>query len=112
MTRHSLAGAFVAACLATSALAQDLAGTYTAQGRNSDGSPYSGTVALTEIGRAYRLDWKIGQQSYTGIGVRDGRVLQVDWDGQQPPVVYVLMPGGALHGTWADGTALEKLTPR
>ena len=110
MTQHILAGA-LAAVLAVPAFAQDLAGSYMAQGRNPDGSTYSGTVELTEIGRAYRLDWKIGQQSYTGIGIRDRRVLQIDWD-SQAPVVYVMMPDGSLHGTWADGLALEKLTPR
>ncbi len=40
--------------------------------------------------------------------MREGRVVTVDW-GAETPVVYVVMPGGALHGTWDGGMALERL---
>ena len=43
--------------------------------------------------------------------MRTWQVLMINW-GQSTPVVYVVMPGGELHGTWAGGTALEKLTRR
>ena len=54
--------------------------------------------------------WRVGRETYTGEGRIDGRVLTVDW-GAEDPIVYVLMPDGELHGTWADGRALEKLSP-
>ena len=43
--------------------------------------------------------------------VRDGHLLIVDW-GDETPIIYVVMADGELHGTWADGRALEKLVPR
>jgi hypothetical protein len=91
-------------------LAQDLSGTYRAEGRNPDGSAYTGSVRIDEEGSAIRVYWTIGASSYDGLGFRDGRVLVVDW-GEQDPVVYVVMADGELHGTWADGTALERLIP-
>ena len=51
------------------------------------------------------------RHEHRGVGVLDGRVVTVDW-GDATPVIYVVMEDGELHGTWADGTALEKLTPR
>lgn len=92
------------------ALAQDLSGAYRAEGRNPDGSTYTGSVRIDEDGSAIRVHWTVGATSYDGLGFRDGRVLVVDW-GEQDPVVYVVMTNGALHGTWADGTALERLIP-
>ena len=88
----------------------DVSGSYTAQGMNPDGSKYNGTVQITQQGTAVDMYWSIAGQTYGGTGQLDGRVLTVDW-GDQTPVVYVLM-GRELHGTWSDGTALEKLTPR
>lgn len=93
------------------ALAQAIAGTYTAQGRNPDGSAYSGTVVVSESGDSVHFFWKIGASSYEGNGARSQDVVTVDW-GDQNPVYYLIMPSGELHGTWANGTALERLIPR
>lgn len=95
--------------VAAPALAQDLSGTYAAQGRNPDGSAYQGSVVLTHSANVVSMAWRVGNSSYIGTGVQEGRVVTVDW-GQGAPVVYVVMPDGALHGTWADGFALERLT--
>ena len=35
----------------------------------------------------------------------------VEW-GSDYPVYYLILPSGELHGTWANGTALERLIPR
>ena len=100
------------AVLTTAATAQvfpaSLTGTYTAQGRNPDGSAYVGVVRIEDDGTSLRFKWNIGATSYTGIGSRDGRVVTVDWSADTP-VVYVIMEDGNLHGTWAGGTALELL---
>lgn len=91
--------------------ARSLFRSYAVQGRNPDGTPYSGAARLTEApGGQVTVTWTIDGQSYSGTGPRDGHVLLVDW-GDPHPVVYVIMPDGELHGTWADGTALDKLTP-
>ncbi|MBD3663962.1 hypothetical protein [Sulfitobacter aestuariivivens] len=101
--------------LLTVALAQpvaaqtpNLTGSYRAEGRNPNGSAYSGTVVIGQQGNAVQINWTISNETYVGSGILDGRVLVVNW-GQPLPVVYVVMPSGDLHGTWNDGTALERL---
>ncbi len=93
------------------AYAEGLAGTYTAQGRNPDGSAYSGVVTIRETGDAVHLFWKIGASAYEGDGSRSGDVVTVNW-GDKYPVYYLIVPSGELHGTWANGTALERLIPQ
>jgi hypothetical protein len=120
LTRRALIAA-AALTLAPAALAQtqkggiaravDLTGSYTVTGRNADGSGYSGTARITDTNGAVAIQWTVGGQSYSGQGIREGRVVTVNW-GDATPVVYVLMPNGALHGTWADGLALDRLVPR
>ncbi len=128
MLTRRLAIASALAVAATSALAQsgqmggkdsgnrpaqamDISGNYTAEGRNPDGSAYSGQVRITQQGTRIAFAWQVGNDSYSGEGLIDGRVVAVDW-GATTPVVYVVMPDGELHGTWDDGKALERLLPR
>ena len=86
----------------------DISGTYRVEGRNPDGSAYKGKLTVVEsTGGAVAFAWIVANQSYAGVGMRDGRVVSVDW-GADSPVVYVIMPDGELHGTWGDGTALER----
>lgn len=93
------------------ALAQTLSGTYTAEGRNPNGSSYTGTAWIEGSGDGYAVDWEVGASSYSGLGTVQGNVLVVDF-GDTYPVYYVILSNGELHGTWANGMALEKLTPR
>lgn len=92
------------------ALAEGLAGTYRAEGRDGEGRSYSGTVVITETDGQLTFLWDIGS-TYRGSGLREGRVVTIDWGGDYP-VVYVVMPDGELHGTWDDGRAVERLLPR
>jgi len=94
----------------TPAQVLNVAGRYAARGRNEDGSAYDGEVQITQNGTKIRIQWRIGQDSYSGEGLIDGRIVAVDW-GSSSPVVYVVMPDGELHGTWGDGLGLEKLAP-
>ena len=91
--------------------AQAVGGTYAAEGRNPNGTTYRGTVWIDDAGDAVSVDWEVGSSSYSGTGTIQGNVLVVNW-GDAYPVYYVILPDGALHGTWANGTALEKLTPQ
>ncbi len=93
------------------AFAQDLSGTYRVDGRNPNGSAYSGTAVLEDTGDAVGVSWSVAGSNYAGRGTRTGAVLTVDW-GEAHPVFYVITTDGSLHGTWANGTALEKLTPQ
>lgn len=86
----------------------DISGTYRVEGRNADGSTYRGQLTVQEsVGGSVGFAWVVGKQTYAGVGRREGRVVSVDWDGSHP-VVYVIMPGGVMYGTWADGRALER----
>lgn len=86
-----------------------ISGLYRADGRNPDGSPYSGTAQITETGNTVSVNWQVGNRAYSGAGYRDGSVVVINW-GDTSPVVYVVMSNGELHGTWANGTALERLS--
>lgn len=110
--RRAALGLLVAGVLApATASAQEgpLSGLYNAQGMNQDGSKYGGTVEITHLGSAVTMKWSIGTDTFQGAGSLEGRVVTINWGGDDP-VVYVVMDDGALHGTWADGLALEKLT--
>ena len=108
--RRVLAGVALALVCAGAALAQSVSGSYRVQGRNPDGSAYSGSVQIADANGTIAMTWKVGNQSYQGTGTRNQDVIWVNW-GDQHPVVYVRMPNGELHGTWANGTALERLIP-
>lgn len=86
-----------------------ISGNYQVNGLNADGSAYSGVASIFEREGIVRMDWTVAGQSYSGNGVVDGRVVTVNW-GASSPVIYVIMEGGTLHGTWDNGRALEKLT--
>lgn len=84
-------------------------GLYTVEGRNADGSAYQGRVLLSQNGAEIRVGWTVGDQTYSGLGVLQGRILTVNW-GSPTPVIYVVV-GRELHGTWDGGRALERLVP-
>jgi len=102
--------ALTAAAPAQQAPAYAIAGAYNVRGMNPNGSAYTGQVQIVQQGSAVEVYWSVAGQSYTGRGLIDGRVVTVDW-GSSSPVVYVLM-GRELHGTWDNGMAVERLTPR
>lgn len=112
LSRRVLISAMIASTLmaAGSVAAQNVAGLYRAEGRNPDGSSYSGKVQIRENGGEVQINWQVGSQSYSGSGTRNGDVIWVNW-GDTYPVVYVRMPSGELHGTWANGRGLERLIP-
>ncbi|NDF12973.1 MAG: hypothetical protein EB060_09210, partial [Proteobacteria bacterium] len=59
----------------------------------------------------YSMKWRIaGGTEYRGTGFLEGRVLSIDW-GSDSPVEYILQPDGSLNGVWANGSAIERLTP-
>jgi len=124
-TRRALLASLIAATLAPAAVAQGkkggpantmdsiigIDGDYRSNGRNADGSAYSGNVVVVQQGDAVEFTWTISTDTYRGAGLIEGRIVTVDW-GAATPVIYVAMPNGELHGTWDNGAALEKLTPR
>ena len=87
----------------------DISGTYVVYGRHGDGRTFEGTATIADGDDGYAIEWLIGEASYNGIGVLDGRVLTVEW-GTEAPAIYVVMPDGELHGTFEDGLGVELLT--
>jgi Caspase domain len=85
-------------------------GAYKVEGKNPDGSDYTGTVEIAEQGNGYHLSWQVGSSSYEGYGTLAGNLLTVDWR-SATPVVYALGPDGNLTGLWDAGNGEETLTP-
>lgn len=85
-------------------------GLYRVEGRNSDGSPYAGQMALEGGADEYRLSWTIGSASYNGSGKFDNGLMIVEWGGTTP-LVYALAADGRLIGLWDGGAASETATP-
>jgi len=85
-------------------------GNYKAEGRNPDGTRYSGTVTLAKRGDVYQLSWTVGSTSYEGNGTLKDNLLIVDW-GSSTPVIYALTEDGSFVGLWAAGRGEETLTP-
>ena len=85
-------------------------GRYAVAGKNPNGSRYKGTVTIAPEGDGYRLDWRVGSDSYHGTGTIAGNVLVVDW-GDSTPVIYAIEADGTLAGLWKAGTGEETLTP-
>lgn len=85
-------------------------GSYRVNGTNPDGSRYTGEVKIWKEEGAYKIRWKIAQDTYTGKGQKSGKTLSIDW-GAAYPVIYTITKSGVLEGTWDGGKASETLTP-
>ena len=80
-------------------------------GLNPNGTDYSGEVCIEQSVSDIFMTWSFnGVTSYSGNGEISGQVVSVDWKAEFL-VFYVIMADGELHGTWNDGTAVEKLSP-
>ena len=93
------------------ALARSLTGFYEVWGRNIDGTVYTGTAEIRDDGKNVNVFWSTTIGKFSGTGVRDGKIVLIDW-GSDYLIIYTVMEDGELHGTWADGYALDRLTPR
>ena len=95
------------------AIANDvyISGIYKSYGLNPNGTDYSGEVCIEQSVSDIFMTWSFnGVTSYSGNGQISGQVVSVDWKAEFP-VFYLIMADGELHGTWNDGTAVEKLSP-
>ena len=109
----------------TSALAAPAAaqrsGMYDITGTNPDGSEYTGTLELEQIGLlSFRLRWVIGPDVIEGVGMISGLTFATAFSlggGSSPSMgVYELRPNGQLAGQWttigAFAAGQEVATPR
>lgn len=107
--RTTLTGAAIAlAMMATSALAQ-VAGRYNIDGRNPDGSGYSGTAEVQPTGDTFRVTWTIGGQRYVGTGIGTDDALAITYrSGNNTGVALLFREGSQYKVVWtfAGGTSL------
>jgi len=116
-----LAAVFALFLLVISAHADvlQLASTYKAVGKNTDGSPYTGTVSIKIISdTTFSIEWKIGDSVTKGFGMRMNDSLSATYmlEGQPGLVIYKVQSDGSLLGIWAikgqSGSGEETLTPK
>ncbi len=117
MMRSMLLGAGLAV-LSFPALAADLAGTYSVDGTNFDGSHYRGTAEITITSKSTcRIVWHTGSVS-TGICMRNGTSFAASYMMGKVAglVIYQIKPDGRLEGLWTvadqNGVGTETLTPQ
>jgi hypothetical protein len=98
--------------------AQDVGGTYRADGTNFDGSRYKGTATIEATSSTTcRIRWDTGTVS-EGICMRNQNALAAAYafeTGKVGLVVYEIMADGTLNGVWTmadtNGAGTEVLTP-
>lgn len=80
-----------------------LTGTYQINGTSPvDNSRYRGTLKVEQTGDTYQLTWTIGNDSYSGVGLRSENWLVACWG--QPGsfgVIEYQVKGDRLEGRWA-----------
>jgi hypothetical protein len=94
----------------SASLRKIILGNYTVQGRNPNGSSYSGEAAISFDGSKYEIGWNLaGGQRFYGSGILDDKLLKINWEGGM--VTYIIRDNGKiLDGTWANGKGSEILT--
>jgi len=112
-----LAGCVLAlGLLAQPALAQR-AGLFSVEGRNADGTTYTGTLETArQRDGAWQVTWRVGPDTIRGIGFLQGDLLAVAYAVNNQPgiVVFRILSDGRLDGPWTmgDGIGQEVATPR
>jgi hypothetical protein len=94
----------------SASLRKIILGNYTVQGRNPNGSSYSGEAAISFDDSKYEIAWNLaGGQRFYGSGILDDKLLKINWEGGM--VTYIIRDNGRiLDGTWANGKGSEILT--
>ena len=88
---------------------RNLVGRYRADGKNPNGTSYTGEVEIRNENAMYYFIWTINSQTLYGSGTLNNNILNINWSGGL--VSYVLQPNGVLQGSWANGQGTETLTP-
>jgi hypothetical protein len=114
----AFAAAGLAACLATSASAQNVGGRYQVVGKNFDGSSYSGQAEITVTSNnTCRIVWVTGGTTSRGICMRNGIAFSAGYvlNGKVGLVIYEIKGDGTLEGLWTladqNGVGGERLVP-
>jgi hypothetical protein len=102
------AAALVLAGIASPVAAQ-VSGTYSVEGKDTDGTAYRGSVTVTPIGENYRVVWRIGDTTYSGTGLSAGEAFAVSysWRNNVGVGLYV-REGDAWIGIWTGSDQREQ----
>jgi hypothetical protein len=76
-----------------------LAGAYTVEGSNPDGTAYSGTLTISPAGESYRLQWESGG-TYVGQGIAVDDLFGTSYGTENCGVAVYHISDGSLEGTW------------
>jgi hypothetical protein len=111
-----IASALLLLASVASASAQSLPGKYQVEGKNLDGSDYSGTaeiVATSEV--TCRITWQTGSTTSEGICMRNGTSFAAAYALGESIGLVVYEMNGSLEGAWTiadqNGVGEEILTP-
>lgn len=75
-------------------------GTYDVEGQTLGGEAYAGTVRVTKTGDTFRVEWRVGSDSYVGTAIGDANVLAVAFAGTRPGVALYSRGASAWEGAW------------
>ena len=64
-----------------------------------EGGTYTGMVDIHPYGDVYRVTWRIGHDTYVGVGLLKGDMFMVGY-GSSGGVVYYEQKGDGLVGRW------------
>jgi hypothetical protein len=108
MARTVLLGVLVVAFGAIASIAAsdppDLAGVYSCDGKNPDGSVYHGVVEITKRKDTFRVRWTLADNAQVlGVGIYSNSILAVSYFGGAPAVVVYKLDGDHLVGEWTMG---------
>jgi hypothetical protein len=105
--------------LAGAGMAQAVAGFYTLQGQNPDGSTYEGDVEIVPLSEVTcEITWVTGGDVSTGICMRYDNAFAAAYtlNDDVGLLIYQIMPNGTMQGTWTvagqDGVGQETLIPK
>lgn len=81
-------------------------GVYAVEGTNPGGNgTYSGRATITQTGEStWKIVWKIGNQSWEGWGIGDGKVIAVNYrsGGTTGVILMIEKDGGGYESVWAN----------
>jgi hypothetical protein len=109
MVRTVLLGMMVIAFFAIASIAAsdpqpDLAGVYSCDGKNPDGTVYHGYVEITKRKDTFRVRWTLADDAQVlGVGIYSNNILAVSYFGGAPAVVVYKIDGEHLVGDWTMG---------
>ena len=117
--RHLVLASMFALASCSLAAAQDVGGSYTVEGTNINGTPYTGTAEITLLSETTcAIEWTTGDTTSSGVCMRNGIAFSAAYVLGEALglLIYEIVEDGSMEGIWTitgqDGTGTETLTPQ